>query len=203
MGSGTGLAVPPDHERPRKDQRVTDEARRYARAKEIFHAVLRLDPPDRPAYLDGACEDDPPLRVEVEGLLSAHFKAAEKRFAERPAVEVLSLAAPQSLTIGQRLDHYDIRTRLGGGGMGVVYKAWDTRPALNRAVAIKVLRPDLRDFPGYLERFQKEARALAALNHPHICAVFDVDQTDGIDFLVMEYLKGETLAARLEKGPLK
>jgi serine/threonine protein kinase len=181
---------------------VTDEARRYARVKAIFQAALDRQPADRSAYLDEACKNDPLLRVEVEALLSARYHAVEEHFAERPAVDVLPLIPPPSLAIGQRLDHYEIRARVAGGGMGVVYKAWDTRPKLDRAVAIKVLRPDLRDHPDYLERFDKEARALASLGHPNICAVFDVGHTDGIDYLVMEYVKGETLKARLDKGPL-
>ena len=99
-----------------------------------------------------------------------------------------------------RLGPYQIVAPLGAGGMGEVYKGRDTR--LDRIVAIKVLpehsaaRPDLR------ERFEREARAVSALNHPHICALYDVGQQDGIDFLVMEYLEGETLAQRLERGPL-
>jgi hypothetical protein len=182
---------------------VTDDARRYARVKAIFQAALDRPPADRSAYLDDTCKDDPSLRVEVEALLSARQHAVEQHFAERPAVDVLPLISPPALAIGQRLGHYEIRARVDGGGMGDVYKAWDTRPKLDRAVAIKVLRPDLRDHPDYLEQFDKEARALAKLDHPNICAVFDVGPTDGIDYVVMEYLKGETLAARLDKGPLK
>ena len=84
--------------------------------------------------------------------------------------------------------------------MGEVYKARDTR--LDRIVAIKVLPEHLSSKPQLRERFEREARAVSSLNHPHICTLYDVGQQDGIDFLVMEYLEGETLAARLKKGPL-
>ena len=84
--------------------------------------------------------------------------------------------------------------------MGEVYKARDTR--LDRTVAIKVLPSHLADKPQLRERFQREARAVASLNHPHICTLYDIGQQDGIHFLVMEYLEGETLAQRLDKGPL-
>src|SRR5262249_12348055 len=105
-----------------------------------------------------------------------------------------------SLQIGQQLGSYEITALLGKGGMGEVYKACDTR--LNRTVAIKILPALVAHDPQSRERFQREARAVAALNHPHICTLHDIGSQDGIDFLVMEYLDGETLAARLAKGPL-
>jgi eukaryotic-like serine/threonine-protein kinase len=105
-----------------------------------------------------------------------------------------------SLQIGQQLGSYEITALLGKGGMGEVYKACDTR--LNRTVAIKILPALVAHDPQSRERFQREARAVAALNHPHICTLHDIGSQDGIDFLVMEYLEGETLAARLAKGPL-
>jgi len=100
----------------------------------------------------------------------------------------------------QRLGPYEILSRIGAGGMGEVYKARDTR--LDRIVAIKVLPAHLADKPGLRERFEREARIIASLNHPHICTLYDIGHQDGIDFLVMEYLEGETLAMRLMKGPL-
>jgi serine/threonine protein kinase/Tol biopolymer transport system component len=105
-----------------------------------------------------------------------------------------------SLQVGQQLGSYEITSLLGKGGMGEVYKAYDTR--LDRTVAIKVLPGHVARDPQSRERFQREARAVAALNHPHICTLHDVGSQEGIDFLVMEYLEGETLAARLVKGPL-
>src|ERR1700722_20277019 len=101
---------------------------------------------------------------------------------------------------GKRLGPYEILSGIGAGGMGEVYRAKDTR--LNRIVAIKVLPSHLADSPELRERFEREAKTISSLNHPHICTLYDVGHQDGTDFLVMEYLEGETLAARLTKGPL-
>jgi Tol biopolymer transport system component/predicted Ser/Thr protein kinase len=101
---------------------------------------------------------------------------------------------------GRRLGPYEILSAIGAGGMGEVYRARDTR--LDRTVAIKVLPTHLADKPELRERFEREARTIASLNHPHICTLHDIGQQDGIDYLVMEYLEGETLAQRLLKGSL-
>ena len=101
---------------------------------------------------------------------------------------------------GRRLGPYEIVCATGAGGMGEVYRARDAR--LDLIVAIKVLPPHLADRPELRERFEREARTIASLNHPHICTLHDIGQQDGIDYLVMEYLEGETLAQRLVKGPL-
>jgi serine/threonine protein kinase/Tfp pilus assembly protein PilF len=98
------------------------------------------------------------------------------------------------------LGPYEIRTPLGAGGMGEVYQARDTR--LNRNVAIKVLPPQFSSDPVRKLRFEREARTISSLNHPHICVLYDIGSQGGVDFLVMEFLEGETLAKRLEKGPL-
>jgi eukaryotic-like serine/threonine-protein kinase len=105
-----------------------------------------------------------------------------------------------ALSTGTRLGPYDILGPLGAGGMGEVYKAKDTR--LNRTVAIKILPPDVAADPDRRQRFQREAEAVAALSHPHICVLHDIGQNADADFLVMEYLEGETLARRLERGPM-
>ncbi|HEY4579631.1 MAG TPA: protein kinase [Candidatus Acidoferrales bacterium] len=105
-----------------------------------------------------------------------------------------------TLTAGTRLGPHEILSLIGAGGMGEVYKARDTR--LDRIVAIKVLPAHLADNPELRERFEREARTIASLNHPHICTLYDIGRQDGIDYLVMEYLEGETLAMRLMKGPL-
>src|SRR6202521_5542905 len=101
---------------------------------------------------------------------------------------------------GRRLGPHEILIAIGAGGMGEVYKARDTR--LDRIVAIKVLPTHLADRAELRERFEREARTIASLNHPHICTLHDIGQQDGIDYLVMEYLEGETLAQRLVKGSL-
>jgi serine/threonine protein kinase len=104
-----------------------------------------------------------------------------------------------ALASGTKLGPYEIQSPLGAGGMGEVYRARDTR--LERTVAIKVLPYHLSSDPDLKQRFEREARAISSLNHPRICTLHDVGHQDGVDFLVMEHLDGETLADRLKKGP--
>src|SRR5258705_1586708 len=104
------------------------------------------------------------------------------------------------LAPGAKLGPYEILTPLGAGGMGEVYRARDTR--LERSVAIKVLPAQFSSDPVHKQRFEREAKAVSSLNHPHICVLHDIGHQDGIDYLVMECVEGETLAKRLEKGPL-
>src|ERR1700691_3597391 len=105
-----------------------------------------------------------------------------------------------ALTAGTKLGPYEIQSLLGSGGMGEVYRARDTR--LGRHVAVKVLPAHLSSDPELRQRMEREARAISSLNHPHICTLHDIGSQDGIDFLVMEHLEGETLADRLHRGPL-
>src|SRR5688500_18548526 len=98
-------------------------------------------------------------------------------------------------TIPARLGPYEIIARVGAGGMGEVYKATDTR--LGRTVAIKVLPPHVAGDPALRARLEREARAISSLNHPNICTLHDIGHQDGTDFLVMEYLEGDTLVTRL------
>lgn len=105
-----------------------------------------------------------------------------------------------TLVPGVHLGPYEVLGLIGAGGMGEVYRARDTR--LDRTVALKILPPRLALDPALRARFQREARAISALEHPHICTLHDVGEQDGQAFLVMEHLSGETLADRLKKGPL-
>jgi eukaryotic-like serine/threonine-protein kinase len=105
-----------------------------------------------------------------------------------------------ALTLGTKLGPYEIQSPLGAGGMGEVYKARDTR--LDRTVAIKILPSHLSENSEAKQRFDREARTISSLNHPNICTLYDVGQQDGVHYLVMEYLEGETLASRLHRGPL-
>src|SRR5262245_43724027 len=102
--------------------------------------------------------------------------------------------------LGPKLAHYDIHAKIGAGGMGEVYKATDTR--LGRQVAIKVLPGHLSEKPDLRARFEREARAISSLSHPNICTLHDIGHADGIDYLVMELLEGETLSDRIKSNRL-
>ena len=105
-----------------------------------------------------------------------------------------------TLAPGTRLGPYEILSAVGAGGMGEVYKARDTR--LDRTVAVKVLPARLSENPGFRERFEREAKTISQLSHPHICTLHDVGNQDGVEYLVMEFLEGQTLTDRIAKGPL-
>src|SRR5262245_22824554 len=173
---------------------------RWQEINRIYDAALEVEEEARPAFLERSCQGDEELRREVESLL-AYDKQAQQ-FIDRPALQLAAQKLsnePPSL-IGRKLGPYQIQVALGAGGMGEVYKARDTR--LNRTVAIKVLPRLLSERADLRQRFEREARAIAGLNHPNICALHDIGKEEGIDFLVMEYLEGETLSKRLKKGPL-
>ncbi len=174
---------------------------RYKQIEELYHWVLGRKPEERAAFLDQSCGVDEALRREVESLLGYDERA--KQFIETPPDDVAAamLAAEQKQSmVGRTLGHYRVVSLLGSGGMGEVYRATDTR--LDRTVAVKVLPFHLSSNPEQRQRFEREARAVSSLSHPHICALYDVGQQDGIDYLVMEYIEGESLADRLAKGPL-
>src|SRR5437899_1827519 len=105
-----------------------------------------------------------------------------------------------TISAGSRLGPYEVLSPLGAGGMGEVYKAKDTR--LERTVAVKVLPQHLSENSDVRQRFEREAKTISSLSHPHICALYDVGNQDGVEYLVMEYLEGETLADRLGRGAL-
>jgi serine/threonine-protein kinase len=158
----------------------------WNRIKALFQAAVELAPQDRGAFLDQACGGDRTLQREVESLLTAHREAGD--FAERPAIQTLT-ELPAS---GQ----YQILSLLGAGGMGEVYRARDA--TLGRDVAIKILPPILALDPERLARFDREARLLAALNHPNVCAIHGIANINGAPGLVLELVEGTTLKEKLE-----
>jgi serine/threonine protein kinase/Tol biopolymer transport system component len=170
--------------------------------RDVFDRAVSLPPQDRAAFLAHACGENAALRHEVERLLGADARAGSVFGLDSSDGGGSGAAAQASGGIlpGARLGPYVVMGSLGAGGMGEVYKAHDTR--LDRSVAIKVLPAALMMSTKARQRFEREARAIAALSHPHICPIFDVGREDSRDYLVMEHLRGETLAARLLRGPL-
>jgi eukaryotic-like serine/threonine-protein kinase len=165
---------------------VTDAPNRWDRVKRVFQAALERSPERRAAFLADACGDDAPLRVEVESLLRAHEQAGS--FAERPAVDAVT---GRPLQRGDRIGPYEIVELAGAGGMSDVYRARDAK--LGRDVAIKVLPPVFTSDADRLARFEREARMLASLSHPHLLTVHDVGNVDGRPYLVTAFVGGGTL----------
>src|SRR5512145_3065088 len=178
---------------------------RWDRIKAVFQAALERAPHERAEFLRETCGADGGLSAEVESLLSAHELAGT--FVERPAIETLSSSAARvldtagrTLRRGDRFGPYEIAEFISAGGMGEVYRARD--PKLARDVAIKILPSAFTEHAGRLARFEREARVLAALNHPHIGAIYELAEANGLRGLVLELVEGETLTARLRRGPV-
>lgn len=178
----------------------------WERIRDLFHRALERPAEERAAFLRRETGGDEEIRVEVESLLAAHPHA--EGFLSASPVGSIGAADPAAaaprFAPGTRLGVFEILGPLGAGGMGEVHRARDTR--LDRTVAIKVLLPDLASDPRGRERFEREARAISKLTHPHICTLHDIGSAlvDGrnVQFLVMELMEGETLAARLRRGAL-
>ncbi len=152
---------------------------RWRRIEELYNAAQEREPEERGAFLAGACRGDDELKREIERLLA---KDSGGKILDSPVAQLL---ASRPLSPGDKLGPYEIVSRIGAGGMGAVFKARD--PRVGRIVAIKV--PSAQ----FSERFEREARAVAALNHPNICTLYDVGRQDGVDFIVMEFVAGKTL----------
>ena len=161
---------------------------RWARIKEVFGAALELPEAERRAFLEQICGSDSSLRQEVERLLDA-----EREPLENPMLGSLARKARPELVSGEMLGPYRVEDKIGQGGMGVVYRAWDTR--LDRRIALKVLRPEQLNDPVHRQRLVREARAACALSHPNIVTVHDVGSDRDIDFIAMEHIEGRPLDA--------
>jgi serine/threonine protein kinase/tetratricopeptide (TPR) repeat protein len=177
-------------------------AERWNQVEQLYHSATERDVRERSEFLKAACGADEELRREVESLLGYETETA--MVLDRPALEVAARALAvdrSSQMIGRTFGHYRIESWLGAGGMGEVYRATDTR--LDRPVAVKVLSEHLSAHPDALARFEIEAKAAAALSHPNILAIHDFGDEQGIVYAVTELLSGETLRARLNRGPLE
>ncbi len=174
---------------------------RWRRLEALFYEALELKPDERSEFLEEQCDGDEELRKEIEGLLNSAGKPMD--FLQKPVLEAAQqMMETRGGTIapGTRLAHYEIISLLGVGGMGEVYVAEDTR--LRRKVALKMLMPELTRDERDLRRFEHEAHAASALNHPNILTIYEFGHADGLRFIASEFIDGETLRQRMANGKL-
>jgi serine/threonine-protein kinase len=174
----------------------------WTRIEEILAGALERQPAERAAFLDQACAGDASVRSEVDSLLAAHERPGA---VDRMAADFAPVAARLRTTAvslaGKTVGPYEVRAEIGGGAMGVVYQALDTR--LGRAVALKFLRPHLGTDDSAAERFRLEARTVGGLEHPNICTLHEIGEAEpGQLYLAMPLYDGETLQRRIARGPL-
>ncbi|MBI2833038.1 MAG: protein kinase, partial [Acidobacteria bacterium] len=173
----------------------------WCEVEELFHRALERPARDRAAFLAKACHDRPKVKQEVESLLASHEAADD--FIEAPAFEVAPDLVGDALGIsltGRTIGIYAVEEEIGRGGMGVVYLARDTR--LGRPVALKALAPQYTRDSHRRRRLQREAQAAASLSHPGIATVYALVEEGDELYIVTEYIRGETLRAEIERGPL-
>ena len=170
----------------------------WTTVKRIHQSALDVDPSERARFVDESCGGDEALRREVHSLLT--YATDAESFLERPAVDIATAPSsePHEATlVGRTVSHYQVLSLLGAGGMGEVYLARD--PRLDRTVALKILPGELAADPDRMQRFTREAKAASALNHPNVATIYDVGESDGISFIAMEHVEGETLLARISR----
>src|SRR5438094_8299177 len=174
---------------------------RWQQVKQIFQSALERNPAERSAFLSEACADDRELRSEVESLISSHDQAGDsiEAMAAEAATEMLADEQPGPI-LGKHIGHYEVLSLLGRGGMGEVFLAHDT--SLGRKVALKLLRRDFTRNEERLRRFQQEARAASALNHPNILTIHEIGHDGSLHFMATEYVEGETLRQHLSRARL-
>ena len=168
---------------------------RWEHLQQIFHAAIALSSHQRSAYLTNACNGDLSLRAEVESLLKSHEKS--DNFVDAPAYQAAAemLIDGVELKAGSTVAHYKILSLLGEGGMGRVYLAEDTK--LHRKVSLKFLSTNFAEDHEHMRRFEQEARAISALNHPNILTIHEINESDCHRFIVTELIDGQTLRERL------
>jgi serine/threonine protein kinase len=170
----------------------------WQQVQDLFHAALERDPKNRTVFLDQACGGDESLRREVTWLISAH--ETEDHFIDSPGyVAARDVLAAHHFEPDEMLAHYKIQAALGSGGMGEVYLAEDTR--LKRKVALKLLPPHFTVNPDRVRRFEREARAASALNHPNIVTIYEIGQSDTTHFIATEFVDGKTLRHLINEKP--
>jgi serine/threonine protein kinase len=175
---------------------------RWKLVEQLYYSALERDEDQRAAFLTTACAGDDALHREVESLL-AHRSQAENML-ESPVMEIAAkvCAGDQADSlIGRSLGSYKLLSRLGAGGMGEVYQARDTR--LDRTVALKILTAEFATDEERMRRFLREAKAASALNHPNVATIYEIGESGGRNFIAMEYIEGQTLAAMINGHPLK
>jgi Predicted ATPase len=170
----------------------------WEKVTDLFHEALRMGSDERAAFLDKKCGANLDLRNEVETLLMSAGEATS--FLEEPLIPGFADAPQWHLENGRRISHYKIVEPIGSGGMGEVYLADDER--LGRQVALKVLPEYMLEDPSRLQRFEREASAVSALNHPNILTIYDFEREDDIHFFASEFVKGVTLREKLDEGRL-
>ena len=174
---------------------------RWSRVEALYHAARARSAGERAAFLDAACNGDAELRREVESLLAQPTSDGDFLGEGAVAAAAHLITNPgATVMIGRRIGAYQLQTLLGAGGMGEVFRARDTQ--LGRDVAIKILPRVFSSDPERRARFEREARMLATLNHPHIGAIYGVVDAEGVRALVLELVEGDTLADRLQRGPV-